>query len=82
MIGEKGPAMDAEYDTFSRQYKKFKEFPFSAHVEAHLFLKMLENPEGLSVLDPACGEGYYSRMNRRRGAAKVVGADMGYGTDS
>ena len=31
MIGETGLAMDTEYDTFSRQYKKFKEFPFSAH---------------------------------------------------
>ena len=68
--------MDAEYDKFSRQYKKSKELPFRAHVEAHVFFKMLVNPQGLSVLDLACGEGYYSRMIRRRGAAKVVGADI------
>src|SRR4051794_25830319 len=31
---------------------------------------------GKSVIDLACGEGYYSRELRRRGAARVLGVDL------
>ncbi|HWE35849.1 MAG TPA: class I SAM-dependent methyltransferase [Isosphaeraceae bacterium] len=66
----------AEYDGFARQYKKSKELPFRAHVEAHTFFRMLGDVNGLDLLDLACGEGHYSRQIRRRGAARVVGADL------
>jgi SAM-dependent methyltransferase len=65
----------AEYDGFARQYKTSKGLPFRAHVEAHTFFGMLGDVTGLDVLDLACGEGHYSRLIRRRGAARVVGAD-------
>ena len=36
-------------------------------------------PGGLSVLDVACGEGFYTRMVRERGAARVTGIDLSHG---
>ncbi len=71
--------MDADYDKIARQFKKSRELPFRTAVEEHTVLAMLGNVEGLSVLDLACGEGHYARMLRRRGAAKVVGADLSAG---
>jgi 2-polyprenyl-3-methyl-5-hydroxy-6-metoxy-1,4-benzoquinol methylase len=66
----------AEYNGRARQYKKSKELPFRAHVEAHTLSRMLGDVTGLDVLDLACGEGYYSRWLRRKGAAMVIGADL------
>src|SRR5688572_28236192 len=37
---------------------------------------MLGDVTGLSVLDLACGEGFYARLLKRRGAARVVGIDL------
>jgi toxoflavin synthase len=34
---------------------------------------------GKSVLDLACGEGFYTRFIKRRGAARVVGVDISQG---
>jgi SAM-dependent methyltransferase len=68
--------MTAEYDHFARQYKTSKELPFRVHVEAYTLAGMLGDVDGLSVLDLACGEGYYTRLIRRRGAARVVGVDI------
>src|SRR6516162_11622808 len=34
------------------------------------------DPTGKTVIDIACGEGFYTRMMRQRGAAKVTGVDL------
>src|SRR5579871_1830142 len=67
---------EAEYDRFAAEYKKSKELPFRSAIEVPLFLGMLGNVQGKSVLDLACGEGFYTRIVRRQGAARVVGADL------
>lgn len=71
--------MAADYDRFSRQFKKSREFPFRTCIEEFMMLKMLGNLAGLAVLDLACGEGHYARMLRRHGVARVIGVDVSEG---
>jgi SAM-dependent methyltransferase len=71
--------MAAEYDKFSRQFKKSREFPFRTCIEEFMMLQMLGNVAGLTALDLACGEGHYARMLRRHGAARVIGVDISAG---
>ena len=71
--------MTADYDRFSRQFKKSREFPFRTCIEEFMMLQMLRNLSGLTALDLACGEGHYTRMIRRHGAARVIGVDISEG---
>jgi SAM-dependent methyltransferase len=71
--------MAADYDQFSRQFKKSREFPFRTCVEEYTMLQMLGNLQGVTALDLACGEGHYARMLRRHGAARVIGVDISEG---
>lgn len=67
--------MAADYDTIAQQYKKSKELPFRLHIEAYTFFNLLGNLGGKSLLDLACGEGFYTRQFKQKGAARVVGVD-------
>jgi ubiquinone/menaquinone biosynthesis C-methylase UbiE len=64
------------YDFISEQYKRAKLQPWRAHVEAFTFLRQIGDLNGKSVLDLACGEGFYSRILKERGAAEVTGIDL------
>jgi ubiquinone/menaquinone biosynthesis C-methylase UbiE len=39
-------------------------------------MELVGELRGLSVVDLACGEGFYTRMIRQRGASRVVGVDL------
>lgn len=67
--------MTANYDTIAQQYKKSKELPFRLHIEAYTFFNLLGDLNGKSLLDLACGEGFYTRQFKLKGAARVVGVD-------
>ncbi len=71
--------MTTNYDPIAEQYKRSKQQPWRTHIEAFSLLKLIGAPHGLSVLDVACGEGFYTRMVRQRGAAKVTGVDLSEG---
>ncbi|HXY34066.1 MAG TPA: class I SAM-dependent methyltransferase [Planctomycetaceae bacterium] len=71
--------MTTNYDPIVEQYKRSKQQPWRTHVEAHSLLKLIGAPAGLCVLDMACGEGFYTRMVRQKGAAKVTGVDLSEG---
>jgi SAM-dependent methyltransferase len=71
--------MAADYDQFSRQFKKSRGFPFRTCIEEFTMLQMLGNLQGVTALDLACGEGHYARMLRRHGAARVIGVDLSEG---
>jgi ubiquinone/menaquinone biosynthesis C-methylase UbiE len=71
--------MTTNYDPIAEQYKRSKQQPWRTHVEAYSLLQLIGDPAGLSVLDVACGEGFYSRMLKVRGAAKVTGVDLSEG---
>ncbi|HUK08950.1 MAG TPA: methyltransferase domain-containing protein [Stellaceae bacterium] len=68
--------MTTNYDPIAEQYKRSKQQPWRAHVEAFTLMKLIGDPTGKTVIDIACGEGFYTRMIRQRGAAKVTGVDL------
>ena len=67
--------MTTNYDPIAEQYKRAKQQPWRAHIEAFTLMRLIGDPTGQAVIDIACGEGFYTRMIRQRGAAKVTGVD-------
>jgi ubiquinone/menaquinone biosynthesis C-methylase UbiE len=67
------------YDPIADQYQRSKQQPWRTYIEAFGLLQLLGDPTDRSVLDLACGEGFYTRMARQRGAAKVTGVDLSEG---
>jgi SAM-dependent methyltransferase len=68
--------MDAEYDRLARQYQRSKKMPFRIFSEIPDHLALLGDLTGRSVLDLACGDGFYTRLVKKLGAARVVGVDV------
>jgi toxoflavin synthase len=71
--------MTTNYDPIAEQYKRSKQQPWRTYIEAFGLLQLLGDPSGQSVLDMACGEGFYTRMARQRGAGRVTGVDLSHG---
>jgi ubiquinone/menaquinone biosynthesis C-methylase UbiE len=71
--------MTTIYDPIAEQYKRSKQQPRRTYIECSTLMKLIGDPHGLSVLDVACGEGFYTRMIRERGAARVTGMDLSHG---
>jgi 2-polyprenyl-3-methyl-5-hydroxy-6-metoxy-1,4-benzoquinol methylase len=68
--------MATDYDPIAEQYKRSKLQRWRAHVEAFTLMKLVDDLAGKAVVDVACGEGFYTRILRQRGAAKVTGLDL------
>ena len=68
--------MSTNYDFIAEQYKRAKLQPWRAHVESFTLLGVIGDLAGKTVVDLACGEGFYSRILRARGAASVTGVDL------
>jgi toxoflavin synthase len=68
--------MGTDYDLIAEQYKRSKQSPWRTYIEQYTMLELLGDVRGKSVLDMACGEGYYSRVFKRLGARRVVGIDL------
>ena len=68
--------MTTNYDPIAEQYKRAKRQPWRAHIEAFTLMRLIGDPTGKTVIDIACGEGFYTRMICRRGAAKATGVDL------
>ena len=68
--------MTGTYDKIARQYQKSKTLPFRQYIEWYTCKKLLGDLSGHSVLDLACGDGFYSRRILERGAGFVVGVDI------
>ncbi len=71
--------MTTDYDGIADQYKESKLEEWRTHIEQFTLLQMLGDIAGKSVLDFACGEGYYTRVLRRLGAEPVAGVDLSGG---
>ena len=65
-----------QYDSIALAYQRSTQSPIRRYVEAYSFFQMLGDVRGRTVLDLACGEGFYSRQLRLRGARRVVGVDI------
>ena len=66
----------AEYDTIARGYSDSKRLPFREHVERYTLGRILGDVRGAHVLDLACGDGFYTRLLKRAGAASAAGVDV------
>ncbi len=68
--------MIAYYDTIAEQYKKSKELPTGLNIDVYTYFNLLGELAGKSILDLGCGEGFYTRKFRQKGATRVVGVDL------
>ncbi|WP_354637575.1 class I SAM-dependent methyltransferase [Kitasatospora camelliae] len=65
-----------QYDRIGEAFEGFKSLPLMQYGEVPSFLGMVGDVNGRSVLDLACGTGFYSREFKRRGATEVLGVDI------
>jgi SAM-dependent methyltransferase len=65
-----------QYDGIGEAFDGFKALPLIRYGEVPSFLALVGDVSGRSVLDVACGTGFYSRELKRRGAADVLGVDI------
>ncbi|MET9320457.1 class I SAM-dependent methyltransferase [Streptomyces sp. NPDC003038] len=65
-----------QYDEIGEAYEGFKALPLEQYAVVPSFLSMVGDVRGKSILDLACGTGFYSREFRRRGAGEVLGIDI------
>lgn len=71
--------MTTNYDPIAEQYKRSKQQPWRTFIECFTLMELIGDPRGLAVLDLACGQGFYSRLIRQRGATRVKGVDLSPG---
>jgi SAM-dependent methyltransferase len=71
--------MGTNYDLIAEEYKASKMVPWRVHCESFTFFRLAGDLIGLNTLDLACGEGFYTRQLRLRGAANAVGVDLSAG---
>ena len=71
--------MTTDYDKIAKEYQESKLQPWRTHIERYTLLSLLGTVQGLNTLDLACGEGYYTRILRRLGAAPISGIDLSKG---
>ncbi|GAA2056369.1 hypothetical protein GCM10009800_52310 [Nocardiopsis rhodophaea] len=65
-----------QYDEIGEAFEGFKSLLLAHYAEVPGFLALVGDVRGTSVLDLACGTGFYSREFKRRGATEVVGVDI------
>lgn len=60
----------------AEDFKVAKASPIKRFAEEPTFLRAVGDLSGKSVLDLACGSGFYTRALKRQGASRVVGVDI------
>lgn len=68
--------MSTEYDFIAAAYLQSKVNPIKKYSEEYTFFEVLGDVQDKSVLDLACGDGFYTRMIRQAGAKPVLGVDI------
>jgi toxoflavin synthase len=68
--------MDNQYDGIGVKYKEAREAPVTRYLEAPSVIAEVGPVDGRSVIDFACGDGYFTRIWQRLGAAAVLGVDL------
>lgn len=70
------PAQSATYDSIGERFEAFTDSASQRSVETETFFHMVGDIKGKSVLDLACGFGFFGRELLRQGASKVMGVDI------
>lgn len=68
--------MNDQYDGIGDRYKAAREAPATKYLEAPSLIREVGPVDGKAVIDFACGDGYFTRVWKRLGAAAVVGVDL------
>ncbi len=68
--------MTSSYDPIGESYAAVKHLPLARGTEAPAVEGLLGDLQGMSLVDLACGQGFYSRLAHHRGARPVVGVDL------
>ncbi len=68
--------MAAIYDNIAKDYKKITGLAIREFGVNYTYFQAIREVSGKSVLDLACGEGYYTRNIKQKGAAHVIGIDI------
>jgi SAM-dependent methyltransferase len=70
------PQSGAAYDAIARSYQRTRHSPVRRHIEAFTLWQLLGDVTGEAVLDAGCGDGWYARGLKARGAGRVVAFDL------
>ena len=65
-----------EYDAIAQQYRDSKRLPFRDCIERYTLFELLGDIREKSILDMACGDGFYTRLLKQAGASNVTGIDI------
>jgi len=68
--------MTTNYNAIAHEYQCSKQQPWRHYIECFTLFELIGDLAGKEVLDLACGEGYFTRQLKERGAAGVVGVDL------
>lgn len=68
--------MATDYNEIAKEYQASKLLPWRMYAEAFTFFNIIGDLNGKDVLDLACGEGFYSRQFKLRGAHPLTGVDI------
>jgi SAM-dependent methyltransferase len=68
--------MSTDYNKIAKEYQASKILPWRLYAEAYTYFKNMDEVSGLSILDLACGDGFYTRQLKLRGALEVIGVDL------
>jgi toxoflavin synthase len=71
--------METNYDKIATEYRAAKLHPWRTHIERYTLTGLIGDVQGKSLIDLACGEGYYTWEWRKRGASPVLGVDLSAG---
>ena len=66
----------APYDAIAERYRDSRQLGYCRYVERYTVVELLGDLRGRTVLDLACGNGDYTRLCKRSGAAAVTGVDI------
>src|SRR5262245_37176102 len=68
--------MATQYDEIARTYDRMiGELPVRQLIE-YTYRRLIGDVSGKSVLDLACGNGFYTRIFKEQGASRVLGVDL------
>ncbi|WP_319924385.1 hypothetical protein [Xenorhabdus littoralis] len=67
---------EIHYDSIGESYEHFYNSVAQRRVEVRTLFNMVGEIQGKSILDLACGYGYFGRELYNRGASRVVGVDI------
>jgi toxoflavin synthase len=68
--------VEPQYDRIGSSFDSAKLIPFIQYGELPTIGRLMGDVRGRTVLDVACGTGFYSRECKRLGARRVVGVDI------